>query len=234
MKFRHIFLILKIIFFTIIFVNLFNLTYSFISIKNGNLQYWKEIGWVDMGHANPCGTTEFLNQINKANQSTSKTKQIKYLQTQKKLGYKMQAGYMFQTKENEFNNLDAFFIFQTVSRQFELKQKQNFLIHSRLRGFGDLNGNTISFWCSLNDISKQEFFSNLTPLSKKQEYLLLLKNWITYKKDKNTIVSTNSPTLHNFITFLKTNSEKNVYITKEFYKIDFLKFKIKNATVNKP
>ena len=200
-------------------------------IKNHDLVFWNEIGWVDMGHAKPYGSTELLERINKLYKLKDIRKELTYLQTQNKLGYKMQAGLKFEFQNISSPSKDAYFVFYSVSNYFETKQEKNILLHSRLRSLGDMNGNIISFWCSKYNISEDDFFSNMSKPSRFKTALLLVKSWITLEKDRSTIIYKKHSSLNDLQDFHRQAMTKiSGIVIQEIYKVELFGYKIKQIT----
>lgn len=143
-------------------------------IKSGKLQYCKEIGWINWGHANPENTINSFNQLQFLNKNASDSFLFNYSQ---KMKFKIADRY-FVAEYIESRKIKPYLtvseekqvfldIFLSVTESFETMQSQfPYLLipDSRKSSFrdGDLTGNLISFYIATNNTNISEVKNKLT------------------------------------------------------------------------
>ena len=142
-------------------------------IKDGEIQYSEELGWINWGHANPSGTQKAFADFKNKNQLSTTNFSFSYTQTMR---YRF-LGVSFFTSYNESwkiikqpedsNIKNAFLkVFTSVSEGFESMQNKPIyaLSGSKPSSFreGDLMGNLISFYCVVSKSSVSEVKQQLT------------------------------------------------------------------------
>lgn len=116
------------------------------NIKEGRLNFYPELGWVDMGHANPDGPSEQLVQaIDKHKGGT-----LTYSQDMKKniFGFtvvvRITNSYSIPEKLGKQRNGIIRFVFDDVSKDFEALQARHPFRNFCGYALGDINGDRIA------------------------------------------------------------------------------------------
>lgn len=145
------------------------------NIKNGNLQFSKELGWINWKHAIPKGTKVQFKEFQTLNtQSSVDSFSYTYTQTMKVkivnsfiISESSESRRIKSGLTQKEERLVFFDIFKSVSNSFEKMQAEfpyNLIPASNNSSFreGDLMGNIISFYCSVNNISINDIKNKLT------------------------------------------------------------------------
>lgn len=147
-------------------------------IQEGIISYSKELGWINWNHAIPTGTQKAFKRFKKLNEDCDTAFYYTY-DLQMGLGcivttlYAVQSEKYLVTKIKDKVKLEKVFfeIFRSISTSFEKLQGQfpyNILSLRSSSSFreGDLMGNLISYYLTVNDITIKKFKSNIQHESK--------------------------------------------------------------------
>ena len=144
------------------------------NIRNGNIQYSEELGWINWKHANPYGTKVAYSELQRLNIQAVDSFNYTYSQTMK---YKIGNSYVVaECSESRIvkprltakeEQLAFFEIFKSVSNSFEKMQAKfpfKLIPESNGSSFreGDLMGNLISYYCSVSNTHLSEIKHRMT------------------------------------------------------------------------
>lgn len=121
------------------------------SIISGDLHYYPEIGWVDMGHADPSGPIKMVQAIDKHRGGT-----LTYYQDMRKsflgltIGVRMTNRYSIPKELGRKRDGILRYVFEDVSKDFEALQATHPLKSFCGKGMGDINGDRIALLRSMH------------------------------------------------------------------------------------
>ncbi len=146
-------------------------------VKNGELVYSNQIGWINLGHAKPARTKNAYQKLKQLHQAAQDSFDFEYSQQMKFpiAGKFIVADYVEKRRisaNQSKEELDRTFIelFKSVSNGFEASQDDFpywLMQASRVSSFknGDLTGNTISLYCAMSNHTLEEIKPALQLLS---------------------------------------------------------------------
>lgn len=156
-------------------------------IETGRLMYYSKIGWVDMGHANPVGPKKMVNELEKHLGGT-----LAYSQDMKKsfLGItvtiRMTNRYSIPKQLGKKRNGILRYVFEDVSKDFEMLQNSYPFKPFCGNGIGDINGDRLALIRAL-DLKTPSELKKPTPVTealqkrKSDQESFLLKQYLPNK-----------------------------------------------------